>query len=470
MRYVTAGRILVADDEPSNIALVRRLTVGEGYELATAGDGEAALEQVRIQRPDVILLDVNMPRLDGFEVCRLLKADPLTRLIPVVLITGLGAVEDRVRGIEAGADDFLTKPFAAAELRARIRSLTRFKRYTDELDSAEAVILSLARTIEARDPYTGGHCERLASYASALGARLGLNEDDKIALRRGGFLHDVGKIGIPDAVLTKRGPLDAAERALMEQHPAIGDALCSELRLLDDVRPIVRHHHERLDGTGYPDRLSGDGIPLLAQIMSVVDAYDAMTTARPYRTALSCDVAFEQLRDDAAKGWKSATLVAQFTSMTQELDAMTHNNGQTSVLVVDDEMGIRDVLVRWLSAEGYDVRSAPDADAGLTAMTSAAADVVMCDIEMPGRDGLWMAAQILQRFPQTAIVLATGVDSVPPTTSLKAGIIEYLVKPFDRARVLQAMVRGVQWHRDAVVRPAQPLDREEKLANWIESA
>jgi putative two-component system response regulator len=316
-RYPNAGRILVVDDEPGNIALVSRLMEGLGYEVATATNGEAALEAVRRAPPDVILLDVNMPLLDGFEVCRRLKNDVATRLIPVVLLTALTAVEDRVRGIDAGADDFLTKPFVVAELNARVRSLTRLKRYTDELDSAEAVILSLALTIEARDPYTRGHCERLARYATALGARVGLGDDQQVALHRGGFLHDVGKIGIPDTVLLKRGPLDPAEFAVMQQHPVIGDSLCRELRLLEDVRPIVRHHHERLDGTGYPDTLSGDRIPLLAQIMSIVDAYDAMTTERPYRGAMTPDQARDELHQDVARGWKSATLVEEFVAITQ---------------------------------------------------------------------------------------------------------------------------------------------------------
>jgi putative two-component system response regulator len=310
-----SGRILVVDDEPSNREVVSRMMKNLGYEVATATDGEAALEAVYHGRPDVILLDVNMPLLNGFDVCRRLKSDTATRLIPVVMLTGLATVEDRVRGIDAGADDFLTKPFVFSELEARVRSLTRLKRYTDELDSAESVILSLALTIEARDPYTRGHCERLAGYATALGVRLGLRSDQQVALHRGGFLHDVGKIGIRDAVLLKRGPLDPAEIAQMQQHPVIGDSLCRELRLLDDVRPIVRHHHERHDGSGYPDKLSGDQIPLLANIMSIVDAYDAMTTERPYKAARTPEQACRELRDDAARGWRSATLVEEFVAM-----------------------------------------------------------------------------------------------------------------------------------------------------------
>jgi putative two-component system response regulator len=317
-RGTTAGKILVVDDEPINVAVFSRMMTGLGYEVSAAGTGEDALLMVDRQAPDLVLLDVNLPGIDGFEVCRRLKADPKTRLIPVVLITGLTASEDRVEGIEAGADDFIAKPPVIAELRARVRSLLRLKRYTDELDSAESVILSLGLTIEARDPCTQGHCERLATYATALGRRLSLNDDQLVALNRGAFLHDVGKVAIPDAVLLKTGRLTPAEYALMQQHAVIGDNICRELRLLEEVCPIVRHHHERPDGTGYPDGLTGDSIPLLAQVLSVVDVYDALTTERPYKQALSIDDACQELRLEAAKGWKVEHLVDQFVDLLRE--------------------------------------------------------------------------------------------------------------------------------------------------------
>ena len=216
-----------------------------------------------------------------------MKKNDATRLTPVVLITALNEREGKIRWINSGADDFLTKPIDAHELKARVRSLVRLKRYTDDLDSAESVILSLALTIEARDTYTEGHCQRLAGYATALGARLNLNDEDMAALHRGGFLHDIGKVGISDAVLLKPARLSEREYEDVKRHTVIGDRLCGELRSLRQVRPIVRHHHERLDGSGYPDGLSGDAIPLLAQIMGVVDVYDAVTTARPYKPARS---------------------------------------------------------------------------------------------------------------------------------------------------------------------------------------
>jgi putative two-component system response regulator len=320
MGYATAGRILVVDDEPANVEVFRRLMTRLGYEVVTASNGEAALRSVARDRPDLVLLDVNMPDMDGFEVCRRLKGDKATRLIPVVLVTTLSASADRVRGIEVGADDFLGKPPVIAELEARVRSLIRLKRYTDELDSAESVILSLGLTIEARDPHTNGHCQRLAVYGTALGTRLGLDEDQLVALHRGAFLHDVGKVGIPDAVLLKRDRLTPSEYALMQQHTVIGDKLCSELRLLEDVRPIVRHHHERPDGTGYPDQLKGEQVPLLARILSVVDVYDALTTERPYKPAFSLERAVSELREEAARGWKFTAIVEAFIALTAEED------------------------------------------------------------------------------------------------------------------------------------------------------
>ncbi len=311
-----SGHVLVVDDSPTNRELVRRLLEGNGYVVETATDGESALASIRREAPDVILLDVIMPGLSGFEVCHRVKQDPTTRLIPVVLLTGLSEQQDRIAGIDAGADDFLSKPFDPSELTARVRSLIRMKRYTDDLDSAEAVVLSLARTIEAQDKCTKGHCERLAYYATTLGTHVGLGAEEIEALQRGGVLHDLGKIGVPDSVLLKGGPLTPDERAIIEQHPAIGDTLCGQLRALQRVRPIVRHHHERLDGSGYPDGLRGDAIPLLAQIISIADIYDALTTDRPYRQALSRERAFDELKAEVRRGWRRADLVQEFIKLS----------------------------------------------------------------------------------------------------------------------------------------------------------
>jgi putative two-component system response regulator len=294
--------VLVADDTESIRVLFRKLLATDGHEVIDVSDGEAALAAVYESHPDVVLLDVTMPQLDGLEVCRRLKSDPATRLTPVVLITGLSDLHDRIKGIEAGADEFLSKPVHPLELRARVGSLTRMKHLLDALDSAEAAFMTLALTIEARDPTTNGHCERLARHAVALGKALGLGADDLQALNRGGFLHDVGKVGVPDAVLLKEGPLTAEEFELMKRHPDIGDSLCAPLQSLRTVRPIVRFHHERLDGSGYPLGLHGDEVPLLAQIVGIADVYDALTSLRPYRKALSHEDAARHLLEDAAAG------------------------------------------------------------------------------------------------------------------------------------------------------------------------
>ena len=316
------GSVLVVDDNPGDVFLAKTLLEEQGYTVHSAHNGHDALDIVAREQPDVVLSDVLMPEPDGFELCRQIKRNPATRLIPVVLITGLHDLEDKIKGIDAGADDFLAKPFNFDELIARVRSLMRLKRFTDELDSAESVITSLALTIEARDRYTEGHCERLAEYSTALGAEIGLSPDELAALQWGGFLHDVGKIGVSDTVLQKPASLTSSEFQAMKLHTVIGERLCGELHSLRRVRPIVRHHHEHLDGTGYPDGLRGDAIPILAQIMGIVDVYDALTTRRPYRDALAPEHAFETLAQEAAKGWRRRDLVDAFIDLAQRCNLL----------------------------------------------------------------------------------------------------------------------------------------------------
>jgi putative two-component system response regulator len=317
-----AQSILVVDDKIDTVLLLRELLTSRGYRVVTASDAHEAQEALREGKPDLILLDVVMPGKSGYELCRELKADPTTRLIPIIMITGLTDREDRIRGIEAGADDFLSKPLYPEELFARVRSLLKLKEFTDELDNAEAVLFSLALGVEARDPYTGDHCARLARYGADLGKHLGLGHDDLVALKRGGYLHDLGKVTIPDVILKKHSGLSPEEWEIMKRHPITGEEICRPLKSLRLALPIIRHHHEHWNGTGYPDGLAGEDIPLLARILQVVDVYDALATSRPYKPALSHAESEQTMRREADAGlWDGKIVDAFFQLIAAEKKA-----------------------------------------------------------------------------------------------------------------------------------------------------
>lgn len=309
------GKILIVDDESAARIALATLLRKEGFEVDEVHDGRSALARCASFRPDLVLLDVLMPDMSGLEVCRRIKAAPETRLTPVVLITGLTDTEDRIEGINAGADDFLGKPIDFNELLALTRSLLRLKQYTDELEHAEVVLFSLARSIEARDTYTHGHCERLSDMSVRLGEKLGLPEDEIKALRRAGIVHDIGKVIVPDAILLKPGPLSSEEREIMRKHPAVGEEICAPLRTFRLVLPVIRHHHERRDGSGYPDGLRGSQIPVTAAVLQLADVYDALTTNRPYRQASGSDVALKIMYEECERGWWDRKLLDAFTEM-----------------------------------------------------------------------------------------------------------------------------------------------------------
>jgi putative two-component system response regulator len=275
----------------------------QGYSVFGAQDGQEALDFLLTHDPAVALLDVMMPKLTGFEVCLAAKANPETRLIPIVLLTGLASSDHRIRGITCGADDFLSKPVNAEELLARVKSLVRLKEFTNELESAERVLFSLVLGIEAKDPYTKDHCNRLSRYSVALAERLRLPSHLCRALHLGGIVHDVGKVAVPDH---------------MEQHPIVGERICAPLKSLRHVLPIIRHHHEKLNGSGYPDGLKGEEIPLTARILQIVDIYDALATDRPYRKAFQPEEVFTIMHEEAKRGWWDDSLICEFQSMIKK--------------------------------------------------------------------------------------------------------------------------------------------------------
>jgi putative two-component system response regulator len=311
------GTVLVADDQAANRELLEELLTAQGYKVIAVPDGAAAVEQLTRTQVDLVLLDVMMPYLNGFEVCEKIKNNPDTYLIPVIIITALSDKQDRLEGIKVGADDFLTRPVDRTELLARVRSLLKLKQRTDELERAESVLFSLARSIEGKDPYTHGHCERLSDYSVRLGEHLGLSEDQLVALRRAGIVHDVGKIAVPDAILLKPGRLTPEEWIIIREHSVVGERICAPLKSFRFVLPIIRHHHEKFDGSGYPDGLRGDAIPVTARVLQIVDVYDALTTDRPYKKAFSVTDALQTMKEEVAKGWWDPHIFDQFERLVR---------------------------------------------------------------------------------------------------------------------------------------------------------
>jgi len=307
-------KVLVVDDKQSNRELLQGRLEDLGYDVREAKDGVEALDAVAAEEPDLILLDVDMPRLDGITVCERLKAHPVHRMIPIVILTASSDRDTKLRGLAAGADDYLSKPFDAKELLIRTKVLLRQRALNQRLDATEGVLFALARAVEARDRHTIHHAERVGRYAEAIGGADGLTPEECELLYQGGVLHDLGKIAIPDAILLKPGPLSAEEFAVMRTHSVEGERICLSLRSIAHYLPMIRHHHERVDGAGYPDHLYGNDIPLGARIAAISDAWDAMVSDRPYRAGLGADEAISRMRGGAGKQW-DAGLVRVFLEL-----------------------------------------------------------------------------------------------------------------------------------------------------------
>jgi len=317
-KQTAAATILIVDDQAENRELLQDILTDNGFEVKTAANGEDALDMLHQSPIDLVLLDVVMPGKSGFDVCREIKANSTTCFIPVVFVTALSDKESRIMAIHAGADDLLTLPVDRIELLARVRSLFRLRLKIDELERAESVLFTLARIIEGRDQSTRSHCERISNLSKQLGEQLGLPDEQVTALRLAGVVHDIGKIGISDSVLLKPGPLSSEEWILMREHPILGERICAPLRSFRLVLPIIRHHHEKRDGSGYPDGLRGDEIPITARILQVVDVFDALKSVRPYKSEMSTIQAIRILRDEVQKGWWDPDVLRAFEHLLEE--------------------------------------------------------------------------------------------------------------------------------------------------------
>jgi putative two-component system response regulator len=296
-------KILIVDDEADNRVLLKRILAPLGYLVSEAADGEEALDALKASLPDAVLLDVSMPKLDGYAVCKRMKADPRTKLIPVIMLTALSRRTDRLKGLALGVDEFLTKPFDVTELTVRVRALVSLKRYTDELENATNVLEAMAKVIQKRDQQTGDHCGRVGDLAVSVAMAMDLDDAELKNLRLGGLLHDLGKIAIPDAILSKPGRLTPEEFEVIKIHPVEGAKLVEPMGIMRGALPLIRHHHERLDGSGYPDGLKGDQIPIAVRILTISDIYDVLSSRRPYKEPLPKETCLNILREEADKGW-----------------------------------------------------------------------------------------------------------------------------------------------------------------------
>jgi putative two-component system response regulator len=314
---VQAPTVLIVDDIDLNRRLLKAILKTASYRILEAKRPSEALGILAREKVDLVVVDLVMPEMSGPDFCRLLKTDRKTQLIPILMATSVQGAENEVTGIESGADEFLIKPLKPELVRTRIRSMLRNKTLIDSLEEAETILFALAQSVEHRDKYTGMHCERLSTYSIALGQALGLLRHEQLALYRGGYLHDIGKISIPDAILFKRGLLTDEEWQTMRQHTIRGEEMCRPMKTLAPVLPIIRSHHERWDGSGYPDGLQGEEIPLLARILQIADIYDALTTARPYKPAFSHEHAIEIMIEEGRRGWRDPELVTLFAEVTQ---------------------------------------------------------------------------------------------------------------------------------------------------------
>ena len=329
----TPYRVLIVDDNPYHRIMEKEILSEPKYELTEATNGIEALEILKTHDFDVVLLDKNMPCMDGDQLCYRIRHELNMSLLPVIMVTGSNSCEDMSNSMKAGANDFIRKPYNPGELIIRVNTAAYQKRITDQLDSTESLLFSLARMVEAKDSHTGDHCSRLSHTAVVFGEALGLCNEDLLNLRRGGVLHDIGKLGVPDSILLKPDRLTDEEWKIMHQHTVIGAHLCGELKTLQKTIPIIRHHHEHYDGTGYPDKLSRDDIPFLARVFQIVDIYDALAHNRPYKKALSTQLIISIFKEEMVKGWRDPELTPVFLNIlqTRKDDLTLHNNRQTDL-------------------------------------------------------------------------------------------------------------------------------------------
>lgn len=448
------GSVLAVDDQPENLELLEEILVEEGFRVRLAGDGEEALAAVAEELPDCIVLDVMMPRLDGFHVCRRLKSARATCFVPIVMLTALTDVTDKVLGLNLGADDYLNKPVSPAELLARVRSLVRVKRLRDELDTSETIVYSMARALDAKDASSAGHSERVTVTALRLARHLGLGAAESEAIARGAMLHDLGKVGVPEDALGPESRLTPERVAARRRHPELGEQILSPLLSFAPVREIVRHHHEKLDGSGYPDGLSGGEVSLATEIVALANVFDELIWQ-----GKSAEQAAEALRSAAAAGQYHRDLVEELLRQDatlpvrpdeplpdwQDLLPPLANVPRGRVLVGAAAAAVRQSLCELIEGAGHFVIAQTGPAETVAALECARPDLVILDTG-PDRESGLSAVRALKALPGTEFLpVLLCLDSrsrEERMEAMRAGADDFLPLPLNGLEVV-ARVRSL---------------------------
>jgi len=449
--------VLAVDDNDQNLQLLEEYLWGWGYDVVVARDGREAVQLYPKHNPSIIVLDVMMPVMDGYEACTLIKGSPGGRTIPILMLTALTGTDDKIRALDCGADDFLNKPINREELRTRIRSLIKIRNLRKELDSSENIIMTLTSALENKDPRTGGHVHRVASYAARLADKLGMSPDERETIIKGAMLHDLGKIGVPDHLLAKRD-LDDEEQAVVRQHTLMGASILEPMRTFRSFLPIVRWHHERFDGKGYPDGIAGDSIPLEAQVVGIANRFDTIH----HEHGSTEHEALAQLNTEAAQGAFDSELVKLFIAALEEemprasttRHMRARHAAQPHVLCVDDNRLNRDLMTATLTEAGFDVSTAENGSLAMELLEKKPIDVVLLDLVMPVQDGA-ATLQMLRADPRweflPVIVLTSHRNNQMRQDAIVAGADDFINYPLNRLELLtriKSLLRIKDYHSD----------------------
>jgi len=449
--------VLAVDDNEQNLQLLEEYLCSWGYDVVLARDGREAVALYLQHDPSIIVLDVMMPNMDGYEACRRIKSSPAGRTIPILMLTALTGTDDKIRALEAGADDFLNKPINREELRTRIRSLIRIRNLRKELDCSENIIMTLTSALESKDARTMGHVHRVAAYSSHLCAKLGMSAAERETVIRGAMLHDLGMIGVPEHLLTAR-PANDAERRLVADHARMGASILEPMKSFAPLIPMVRWHHERHDGRGYPDGLRGDEIPLEAQVVGIANRFDEIR----HENGLSESEAMQQLLDETHAGAFEPELARLFAAALEEdvPVAVTSKHmrprprPKARLLLVDDNGVDRELVRTTISGERMELLTASDGAQAVAMLEREAVDVVLLNMVAGDRDAI-ASLTTLRSDPRweflAVIALTLHRNNALRQEAIVAGADDLINFPLNRLELvtrIHSLLRIREYHAD----------------------